>query len=190
MSTAVLVPVKSFREAKLRLAPALGPEARALLVRTMAEQVVSAAGDLPVSVVCDDPDVADWALAQKASVVWAPGRGLNGAVQDGVAALSTQGATQVVVAHADLPLAADLPSVAEFSGVTLVPDRRDDGTNVVCVPADAGFRFSYGPGSFARHRAEVSRLGLPIRVMREPLLAWDVDEPGDLDYAAARPSRP
>jgi hypothetical protein len=30
--------------------------------------------------------------------------------------------------------------------VTLVPDRRLDGTNVLGLPADAGFRVTYGPG--------------------------------------------
>ena len=70
--------------------------------------------------------------------------------------------------------------VARFSGVTLVPDRANDGTNVACVPADAGFRFAYGPGSFARHRAEARRLDLPLRVVREPSLGWDVDVPADL----------
>ena len=188
MTVAVLVPVKAFAEAKVRLSPALDPDARVRLVKVMAEQVIAAAGDLPVSVVCDDPEVAEWARAQSASVVWAPRRGLNGAVEEGVAALAGQGATYVVVAHADLPLAADLGSVAGFAGVTLVPDRRDDGTNVACVPCGAGFRFSYGPRSFARHADEASRLGLPLRILREPLLAWDVDVPADLDHPAL--SRP
>ena len=55
----------------------------------------------------------------------------------------------------------------------------------------AGFRFSYGPGSFARHRAEAARIALPVRLVRAPLLAWDVDLPADLDFAGARtPTRP
>ncbi len=185
MTVAILVPVKAFAEAKLRLAPALDPGARMRLVRAMAEHVVRAAGNLPVSVVCDDEEVAAWARTQGASVVWTPGRGLNAAVQEGVTTLAAQGATQVVVAHADLPLAADLGSVARFSGVTLVPDRHDDGTNVACVPSTADFGFSYGAGSLARHRAEALRLGLPLRILRAPLLAWDVDVPEDLDYAVA-----
>lgn len=183
MTVAVLVPVKAFAEAKMRLAPALDPDARVRLVRAMAEHVVRAAGTLPVSVVCDDDEVAAWARALGTSVVWAPERGLNGAVKEGVATLASQGVTKVVVAHADLPLAAGLASVAGSPGVTLVPDRRDDGTNVACVPSEAGFRFSYGPGSLARHTAEAVRLGLPLRVLREPLLAWDVDVPADLDWA-------
>lgn len=190
MTVAVLVPVKAFARAKVRLAPALDADARMRLVQAMAERVVRAAGDLPVAVVCDDAAVASWARLQGAAVVWAPDRGLNGAVRDGVDALGAQGATQVVVAHADLPLASDLASVARFSGVTLVPDRREEGTNVACIPVDADFGFSYGPGSFARHADEALRLGLPLRVLREPLLAWDVDVPADLDYPLAGSARP
>ncbi len=179
----VLIPMKAFHQAKLRLAPVLGPEDRLELVQAMAERVMLAAGSLAVSVVCDDGQVAAWARARGAAVIWTPGRGLNGAIEEGVRVLTGQGEGQVIVAHADLPLATELSSVARFDGVTLVPDRRHDGTNVACVPSGGGFRFSYGPGSLARHQGEARRLGLPVRIMREPLLAWDVDLPADLDFA-------
>jgi len=175
--------VKAFGAAKLRLAPALAPATREALARSMAATVVRAAGGLPVAVVCDDAAVAAWASDQGAQVVWTPGRGLDGAVCDGVRVLGEAGAERVVVAHADLPLATDLAWVARFGGVTLVPDHRDDGTNVACVPAMAGFPFSYGPGSFLRHAAAALRLGLALRVVREPLLGRDVDVPADLAWA-------
>lgn len=177
---AVLVPVKAFAEAKVRLAPALDPAERAALARSMASQVVDAARHLPVAVVCDDRDVADWARGRRVLVIWEPGRGLNGAVEAGVEQLAALGVEQVIVAHADLPLATDLTWVADFAGVTLVPDRNNDGTNVACVPTDVGFRFAYGPGSFERHRLETARLELPLRVVREPSLGWDIDVPADL----------
>ncbi len=81
---AVLVPVKAFGEAKLRLAPALSAPERAALARTMATRVVASAAGLPVAVVCDDLEVAAWARELGALVIWEPGRGLNGAVQEGV----------------------------------------------------------------------------------------------------------
>jgi 2-phospho-L-lactate guanylyltransferase len=179
-SVAVLVPVKAFGEAKLRLAPALDRTERAELARSMATTVVRVAAPLGVWVVCDDDEVAAWARVEGAEVIWRPGLGLNGAVTDGVDLLASLGHRQVIVAHADLPYAVDLAWVAEEDGVTLVPDRRDDGTNVLCVPTNRGFTFAYGPGSFARHRAEAERLGLPTRVVREPHLGWDVDLPSDL----------
>ncbi len=180
LTAAVLMPVKAFGLAKARLAPALSGPERAALAQSMAEAVLAAAGDLPVAVACEDHGVAAWAQLRGALVVWSPGRGLNGAVEDGVAALAGRGATHVVVSHADLPRARRLDHLAEWDGVTLVPDRRDDGTNVACIPARAGFRFAYGPGSLARHAAEAARLGLPLRFVREPALTWDVDRPCDL----------
>lgn len=177
---AVLVPVKAFREAKLRLSSALDPEARTDLARSMAGAVLRAAGELPTFVVCDDDEVAEWAANHGAAVLWRPGHGLNGAVTDGVAALHGLGFERVTVVHADLPHARQLAWAAAFPGVTLVPDRRDDGTNVASVPAAAGFGFSYGPGSFRRHAAEARRVGLGLRVVRAPRLGWDVDVPDDL----------
>jgi 2-phospho-L-lactate/phosphoenolpyruvate guanylyltransferase len=177
---AVLLPVKAFTEAKLRLAPALAPMARAELARAMATHVVEAARPLPTAVVCDDLEVASWARQQGALVIWEPERGLNRAVEAGVARLGEGGARRVVVAHGDLPLARGLAWVARFPGVTIVPDRAGNGTNVVAVPAGAGFTFSYGPGSFARHGAEAFRLGLPLRVVRARHLGHDVDLPADL----------
>ncbi len=176
----VLVPVKAFSQAKRRLAEALPPSERAALARRMATGVIAAAAPLPVAVVCDDDEVAEWAASLGAEVLWRPGQGLNPAVTDGVATLGARGVTRVVVAHGDLPLARQLAWVAAFPGVTIVPDRRDEGTNVMCVPASAGFTFSYGGGSFRRHAAEARRLGRGLRVVRDPLLGWDVDLPVDL----------
>ncbi|MBK5221769.1 MAG: 2-phospho-L-lactate guanylyltransferase [Acidimicrobiia bacterium] len=183
--TGVLVPVKSFTEAKVRLAPALDQSARAALARHMAAVVVAAAAPLPVAVVCDHDDVAEWARSLGAEVFWRPERGLNGAVADGLERYGARGFERVIVAHADLPLADHLGWVGEFDGVTLVPDRRDDGTNVICVPTGVGFRFSYGAASFRRHVAEAERLELSYRVVREERLGWDVDTPADLELPAA-----
>ncbi len=177
---AVLVPVKAFADAKLRLAPALPPLARAELARSMASHVVRAAAPLPTAVVCDDLEVASWARGEGALVIWEPERGLNRAVEAGVERLAAAGVRRVIVAHGDLPLAPGLAWVARFPGVTVVPDTVSNGTNVICVPSEAGFTFSYGPGSFARHSAEAFRRGLPLRVVREAGLAHDVDTPADL----------
>lgn len=177
---AVLLPVKAFASAKGRLSPRLDAEARERLARQMADRTVAAARGLPVFVVCRDPSVADWARGLGADVIDDPGRGLNAAVARGVAHLESLGLARVIVAHADLPFADDLRPLARFAGITLVPDRREDGTNIVSLPRGCGFTFAYGPGSFARHRAAALRTGLPVRVWRRPALAWDVDEPDDL----------
>jgi 2-phospho-L-lactate/phosphoenolpyruvate guanylyltransferase len=176
----VLIPVKAFHDAKRRLGSALSDPERIRLVRTMASQVVAACVPLPVAVVCDDQEVAEWASNLGAAVMWEPGQGLNGAVRAGVDRLARAGARWVTVAHGDLPRAHGLGVLSPFAGITLVPDRRDDGTNVLRLPAGSDFRFAYGPGSFRAHRAEATRIGLPVRVLRSPDLAYDVDWPADV----------
>ena len=180
VQAAVVIPVKAFHAAKLRLAPALTPARRADLARQMATAVVLATGELPVVVVCDDDEVRSWARELGAKVRWTPGLGLDGAVRAGVDTVARAGFERVVVAHGDLPLATDLDHVIGIEGVVIVPDRRADGTNVLALPASAPFRFAYGPGSFARHCAEATRLGLPVDVREDLALGWDVDVPDDL----------
>jgi 2-phospho-L-lactate guanylyltransferase len=151
----------------------------------MAERVIGASGGLPVAVVCDDPGVAAWARRLGALIIWEPGRGLNGAVQEGVARLAAAGVELVIVASGDLPLVSDLRWLSEHRGITIVPDRHRDGTNVIAVPTAPVFGFAYGPGSYARHLAEAERLGTPAKVVFDAPLAWDVDVPADLEAIRA-----
>ena len=179
-TVAVLIPVKAFGAAKGRLAEVLDGQARADLARSMATIVVAAAAPLPVTVVCDDDDVDAWARSVGADVVRVDGPGLNRAVEAGMEALAADGVAMVIVAQADLPGATRLEQWAGVEGFRLVADRPHDGTPVAVVPTGTGFRFAYGPGSFAAHVAEAERLGLAWRSLLDPDLAWDVDGPDDL----------
>ena len=180
----VLVPVKAFGEAKMRLSGVLTPPERAALARKLAERVLSAARPLPVAVVCDDAEVASWAQHLGAHVLSEPGVGLNAAVAAALSQLTSEGYGRVVVAHGDLPLATNLAWLADEEGIVLVPDRHLDGTNVISLPAGCGFRFSYGPGSFARHQSEAERTGLAWKAVRDDSLGWDVDLPADMTAVA------
>jgi 2-phospho-L-lactate guanylyltransferase len=177
---ALLVPVKSFSRAKLRLAGVLGPAERESLARRLAAGVLAASGSARRHVACDDDVVARWAEDHGAEVLWTPGLGLSGAVTEGVRRLAERGVAHVIVAHSDLPFAEELDRFGEEGHVTLAPDRRMQGTNVAALPPAAGFVFAYGAGSFDRHREEAARIGLPCRVVHDWRLAWDVDLPDDL----------
>ena len=194
----VLIPVKGFRLAKGRLADRLNANERHELARTMAVQVVKAAGSLPVRVVCDNDEVADWARSAGAEVLWIEADGLNPAITAAVEALEAEtgpgadgaGPGHVLIAHADLPHAETLTGLAEAGAVTIVPDRHLDGTNVMALPLGTGFEFHYGPGSFAAHCEEAQRCGLDLRVRRVPALEFDVDTPDDFDAAGLDLPRP
>lgn len=191
---AALIPIKGFSEAKGRLSSTVTAADRNALARVMAAQVVSSAQPMATFVVCDNEEVGRWAIAHGAQVLHEPGRGLNGAVAAGVAQLQELGFTRVVIAHSDLPLAIDLAWIADFPGITIVPDRSARGTNVISIPlADHNlcetpnktFTFSYGSGSFGRHVQEARRMGERVRVIPNYRLSADVDHPGDLRVASA-----
>jgi 2-phospho-L-lactate guanylyltransferase len=186
VQTVVLVPVKAFADAKARLAGVLDDAQRDQLARWTAARVLGAAGELPTFVACDDSDVAAWATERGAGVLWHPGVGLNAAVDDSVAELRARGVDHVVVAHGDLARPHALATLIVEGVVTLVPDRHDDGTNVIALPTAAEFRFSYGPGSFRRHLSAVVMSGQSVRVCRDPMLALDIDTPADLHHPLVR----
>ena len=180
-ATAVIVPIRSFDGALSRLDGVLDHARRKRLMRLMASRVVAAADGMPVHVATDDAEVASWASDIGAGVLRAGRPGLSVAVASAVEFLADAGTERVVVAHADLARARTLRP-ATGPGLTIVPDWRRDGSNVVCVPAMAGFSFAYGPGSFGRHLAEAERLGLEVTVVDDPDLAADIDYPDDLRH--------
>lgn len=174
------MPLKSFSRAKARLAGVLSAAQRVGLAQHTAQTVIAAAGGMPVHVVCDDREVADWAEEAGAGVIWSPGTGLDVAVRSGVAVLGDLGARQVIVAHGDLPCARTFDGICVPGAITLVPDLAGDGTNVASVPVDCDFPFSYGRRSFERHQVLALGTGRPLVVRRDPLLALDIDTPDDL----------
>lgn len=175
----MLVPIKAFHRAKLRLAGHLEPSDRERLARSMATRVVEAARPLPVFVACDDESVAEWADERGAEVLWGPGLGLNGAIDHGVTTVAGKGVDHVVVTHSDLPLAERFDHLVRPDAITLVPDRRFDGTNVVARPCNVALAASYGGGSFDRHLAAALASGAPVSVRRDRRLAIDIDTADD-----------
>ncbi len=158
----MLVPVKAFGAAKARLTGHLTPDQRARLARGMAERVLAAACPLPVFVVCDADDVRAWATGLGADVIWSPGRGLNGAVTDGVASLAERGFERVVVAHADLPYATDLAWLSAGDElVTIVPrpPRRRHQRGLRPGPVGVRVRLRARLGPQPRGRGRAARVG-------------------------------
>ena len=184
----VVVPLRSFALGKARLADVLDDDARRALTRRMAERVVVAAGERPVVVVSSAPDVIAWARGLGIAHIDDPGS-LDGAADAGREWVRAESLARVVVMHADLPLATSLDGIADDADRTvavLVPDHHDDGTPVLAVPSAADFAFAYGPGSCARHVAAAERAGLTVRIVRDPALGFDVDDPADLTALTER----
>ena len=73
------------------------------------------------------------------------------------------------------PLATRFDDLVRPGTVTLVPDRRRDGTNVAARPCDLAFPAAYGAGSFKRHLAAALAADVPVAVRGDARLSLDVD---------------
>jgi 2-phospho-L-lactate guanylyltransferase len=161
----------------------LADDHRARLAEWMASGVLDVVAEIPTFVACDDDEVAAWATRMGAQVIWGAGLGLNGAVDDGVRHITESGFDHILVSHADLALPAALLDVAHAGCITLVPDRRHDGTNVMSFPAAHPLQAAYGGGSFARHLQQALAVGsVPVEVRADPHLSLDLDTPRDLAH--------
>ena len=187
VETAVLIPIKSFSHAKKRLSGHLSASDRALLARWMAGRVFAAASPLPTFVACDDEQVATWAEGCGAEVLWGPGLGLNGAVDNGIETISGKGFEHVIIAHSDLPLPESLRSIAREGHVVLVPDRWSDGTNVISRPCSINVPACYGPASYRHHFDAAMMTGTPVIVRDDTNLSIDVDTIADCRHPLVAP---
>jgi 2-phospho-L-lactate guanylyltransferase len=188
---AIIIPVKSPREGKSRLAGELSARGRHLLnlqlLRHTFDQVAGLSDIADIRVVSRSPDVLAEAFQRGFSTSLETGQsGLNEAVTLGAHHAQVAGAGAIMVLPIDLPgVTADMlrSTIAEFRDgpeVMIVADRRADGTNLLLWrPVDTA-RFHYGIGSASRHAEAAQAQGLRVVMREDPVLSFDLDTPQDL----------
>ncbi len=186
MPTVAILPVKSFRLGKGRMADNLSDETRSVLGRALAERTAALAVDaglIPI-LVAGDGEVAEWALLHGFPSIPDPGEGLDSAALAGVF-WATEAASEWIVVHTDLPLLtanelANLDEALSRTGTVIAPSA-DGGTSALgsSGPAD----FSYGPGSFHRHLGRFPA----AEIVARPGLLHDIDTFADLESARRHP---
>lgn len=197
----VLLPLKEFAAAKQRLAGVLSPTERARLFQAMVEDVlfaISGHPDVDDVVICSSDPAAAW-LACYYEVNYLPeihnGQGLNGAVEAAVRQFAADGLDDVLIVHGDLPLlgGTDIATLLAAhraqpgAAVTIAPDRRRLGTNLMAWRRLDGFAAHYGQDSFQRHCQQARRMGAAVTVCELPGGGCDIDEPEDLLLLLRRP---
>lgn len=179
---AVLIPIKDFESAKVRLSTVLDPNARADLAKELATSVVSACLETPVFISCENDAVESWARDLGADILRNPSEGLNEAVDFGFRSLSERGFESVLITHGDLVYPSGLLSLFEMEEIVIVPDSELDGTNVLVLPTNIDFEFSYGPGSYTRHLKSATMLEAEVLVVADSPFSFDIDDPDDLHH--------
>ena len=186
MSIAAVVPVRSLAGGKARLAGVLEDGMRARLNTALLSHTLALTAALPectaTFVVSADAEVRARATAAGATVVEDPRQGLNPAVAAGLAAARGHGAVRTLVLPIDLPRARpeDVAALAACTApVVIAPDRREAGTNALCLATGLAFRPRFGADSFCAHLVEGRRLGAPVTIRRNPFLGLDIDTEAD-----------
>ncbi len=189
MSTRLIIPLKSMREGKTRLASVLDAVGRAELIDRLLVHTLEQAAHFPglerTFVLSPCPAARKRAQMLGACALDEQASGLNAALQRACSAMRDRTAADVLVIPCDLPfLSADdlraLADVASSPAIALAPDRHRIGTNGIGLPASSAFEFCFGPHSFERHRAQSRSLQLPAIEVHRDGLAFDVDTPADL----------
>ena len=190
MRTLAILPVKSFRAAKQRLAEGLGAGSRVALAQAMYFDVLAAARRVPgldgIAVVTSDRVAESVAAGSRGGVLVLREEGPSGhseAALIGIRRAVDDGYDRVLLIPGDTPLlqTAELAALlAGATGVVVVPDRHGTGTNALVIAPPDAIEPSFGPGSLERHVAAAEAAGVPCRVQEVSGLALDVDTPDDL----------
>ncbi len=189
MSDWLVVPVKSLREGKTRLANVLAPAQRRALMDQLLVHVLAQAAEYPgldkTIIVSGCDTTRARAVALGVHAIAETGCGLNAAIDQGRLALRHWGASKMLVVPCDLPMLAseDLRQLSRRGKpglIAIAPDRRGIGTNGLCLDPKLEFAFQFGEHSYRSHIASALHLGLQHDTTNSAGLAFDVDTPEDL----------
>lgn len=196
---AILIPVKEFRNAKERLAPHYTEDERAALASAFCDDTFRAVAQVRgidrVYVVSAEY----YALSLARQLNWwtiSESEQISESVSVDAASrlCAGDGVLALLRLPIDLPLvtADDIESIfAELERVpsaVIVPSRDGTGTNALLRSPPDLFPSHFGPNSFALHLEQAERAGARIKIVRNELIAVDVDEPKDLRAVAGRVS--
>jgi len=191
MRTLAILPIKSFGEAKQRLAHEMSTGGRRALAEAMFSDVLVAlrrAGAVDgVLVVTADSGAQQIAGGYGAMVLDDEEQGHNPAARRGIRAALDSGADRVLLVPGDCPMM-DPAQLDELIGrdvdersVLIVHDRHGTGTNALLMTPPGSVAPAFGPGSCQRHAASAQTEGTTPEIVDVPSLALDVDTPEDLD---------
>jgi len=192
----LLIPVKSLRLGKGRLAPALNAAERLHLNRYLLRRTLSIAASFPgldrTVVVSDADDTLSQALSHGGITIRSKHASLNAAVAEGRDALLRRGISRIIVLPVDLPLlesddVREIDQLSDDPSVIICPNHNGTGTNAIAISGTLPLAFRFGADSYRAHQEEVRASGIEPLLHCNQRIAQDIDLPADLDLLKAVP---
>ncbi len=189
-STFAIIPVKTLRRSKSRLARALKAPVRAALTKSILSCTLDLLQQVDrityTLVISSDITVLDLARSKQAIDLVESESGLNAAIKQAVTWSMSRGAESILIVPSDLPLitANDFEAMFDLAieprCVVIAPDRRGEGTNALLVRPPDAIDFAFGATSFHTHSARAKDRGLALHVYESASIGLDLDVPDDL----------
>jgi 2-phospho-L-lactate guanylyltransferase len=188
---AIVIPVKAFADAKSRLAPRLPAYARAELAEALCADTFHTVGRVHgldiVIVVSSEACALDWAR-QRGWHTLVEERQISESASVDLASryCAEAGVRSLLRIPTDIPLvhSSDIEEIFEEQAQSpvcvIVPSRDGTGTNALLRSPPALFPSLFGRDSFPRHMAAARAAGAIVRILRNPRIELDLDEPDDL----------
>jgi len=189
---AILIPVKEFQRSKERLAEHFSQEQREMLAAVLCEDffkmVAQVRGVDRVYVVSKEYKALslakrlNWEIISESQQI-----SESHSVDQASRYCAKHGVRALLRLPMDIPLATPGDIDAVFAAMeeppcaVIVPSRDGNGTNALLRSPPTLFPSHFGPDSFALHMQEAERVGARVKVLRNPRIELDVDEPADLD---------
>jgi len=190
MKVLAILPIKSFEEAKQRLAQGLDPAPRRALAEAMFSDVLVALRRCQrvdqVLVVSSDHGAQRIAGGYGAMVLADDDQGHNQAAARGIERALELEVDRVLLVPGDCPILSpdDIDGLigrpVGRPSALIVPDRHGTGTNALLLTPPGSLTPAFGPGSRERHEASARAAGLEVQTVGAASLALDVDTPEDL----------
>jgi len=192
MSLWAIVPVKSLRRGKTRLAGVLSEDEREMLNLSLLSHTMNVLRQVSeiqqILVVSSDTAVLALAREQGARTVMEDGHpGLNTALHRATMVAQVYGAQGVLIIPSDLPLLTkedveEIINQADISPVIVIaPDRRNEGTNALLVKPTGLIDYQFGDNSFPKHTEQAKKFHINLKIITSPTLGLDLDFPEDLE---------
>ena len=190
-----IIPVKEMTGAKQRLAPALPAALRQELALAMLEDVLEAVASVRglggAILVTVEPQAETLARRYGLGTL-ADGAhdGHTGAVNAGARYLTAQGRTTMLTLPGDLPLvtAGEIEQLIAAHGpapaFTIAPAHDEQGSNAIIMSPPQAVPLRFGEDSYFPHLAAARAQGIEPCIMRLPGIAFDIDNPQDLQHFA------
>jgi 2-phospho-L-lactate guanylyltransferase len=181
----IAIPVKSLGRAKRRLSPGLSPLERGALTLAMLEDVLDATTGVAgwqTWVVSPDEVVLEIAARRGVRPVPELKPPLSAAIRQAELIAKEEEADALAVVPGDLPLATTvaLTRALQTLGSVVLVRSSGEGTNLLLRRPPRSIPARFGPDSFRRHLELAQARGIPVSVVDQPELAFDVDVPSDI----------